>query len=1103
MKSEQFLRSINLCYDATAPDRITHYHPTSKSIPLLRALLGEEQDRAFFIIAPYGSGKSLSATYLLHAIENRSDSVPMLKRIASRLKTVSPEFAGQMSRRFRKNKYPKRGLAIALHGYAENMPKAIHSAIIESMKRMNLGRELRAIEKLECSTGEQLVTVLEKLTEKLKAQSFDHVTILWDEFGRHLESLVSTGQTSSLIDIQTLAEYSCRSKDLVMTLGLFLHQGLLQYSGNMPNSARADWKKIEGRFKTFQYIDDSKEIYRLIGEVIESGQTGSLPTNELLQALVTQFQEWGLFTEFTSGELQDLFAATYPLEPFTLFLLPRISARLAQNERTLFDFIHSVDHTRPVTPVDLFEFFSSAMRADTSIGGTHRHWVETQSALTKVADDENFCCVLRTAALLSLGVGGERQRASREQLVGALTGYRPDQPWDAYVNELIEKKLLLHRKHTDEVTIWHGTDIDLRSKLVEATARLESSFDHVEFLATEFPPRVWNPVRYNTEFCIRRYFEGTYITVEQLESKILEFNSELTSLPIDCDGMIFYVLSDDRASLDKAKLLITDQSLNPQILFVVPDQPLGINAAGLEAYCLSQMQLDRELVESDPLALAEIQQLTDDAFSYLAKLIDQLFDPAMRSATWYHQGQEFRTSSSRELREELSRIAEQVFSQTPKLNNEMIIRKKPSAVVVNARKKLMFAVLDRYGKEELEIEGNFPDKSIFRTVLLNTGLYRCNDGDQWAFAPPTAIDDPGLKVVWEIFREFLTTPRAEPKEFQPLFDRLLVPPIGLRRGVLPILLACALRAFPSAISLSRKSEYVEDILPTVVEEICKTPDIYRLTVLDLDDDHVKYLRSFYECFGSADSTHVEENDLVRLCFDALAGWRHHLPSAAMTTSKWLSKKGIEFRRAIRRQQDPVKLLLVDFPALFDGSIKERGTLIKQIKECKSEIDGVVGGLAGQAKAILLEVLNFSQQQGDEDLRGIVQRWCALFSERFQERLKEKHHLASTMFLRMQMPYESDLKLLNSLAMLFTRKSLNAWDDQSPNEFEKQAELAVRKVEQEAMIAKEELDEQTRKGMADLLNARIQTLKGQLAELEQRDEVRPQTESMVDDIRKVT
>ena len=102
-----------------------------------------------------------------------------------------------------------------------------------------------------------------------------------------------------------------------------------------------------------------------------------------------------------------------------------------------------------------------------------------------------------------------------------------------------------------------------------------------------------------------------------------------------------------------------------------------------------------------------------------------------------------------------------------------------------------------------------------------------------------------------------------------------------------------------------------------------------------------------------------------------------------------------------------------------------------------------------------------------------------------------------------MPYESDLKLLNSLAMLFTRKSLNAWDDQSPNEFEKQAELAVRKVEQEAMIAKEELDEQTRKGMADLLNARIQTLKGQLAELEQRDEVRPQTESMVDDIRKVT
>ena len=67
-----------------------------------------------------------------------------------------------------------------------------------------------------------------------------------------------------------LAEFVSRTRGVPATMGLFLHQSLLQYAGNMTQSVRSEWTKIEGRFRTLQYVDESKEIYRLISEVVAS-----------------------------------------------------------------------------------------------------------------------------------------------------------------------------------------------------------------------------------------------------------------------------------------------------------------------------------------------------------------------------------------------------------------------------------------------------------------------------------------------------------------------------------------------------------------------------------------------------------------------------------------------------------------------------------------------------------------------------------------------------------------------------------------------------------------------------------------------------------------
>ena len=65
----------------------------------------------------------------------------------------------------------------------------------------------------------------------------------------------------------------------------------------------------------------------------------------------------------------------------------------------------------------------------------------------------------------------ERFRTSRDLLLFALRGYagagvvsNGSQEGEEVVDQHIDKKLLLHRKHSDEVSVWHGTDADLRGQ---------------------------------------------------------------------------------------------------------------------------------------------------------------------------------------------------------------------------------------------------------------------------------------------------------------------------------------------------------------------------------------------------------------------------------------------------------------------------------------------------------------------------------------------------------------------------------------------------------------------------------------------------------------
>ena len=314
---EAFLRSINLVYDADEPERIAHFRPTAKTVPLLKALIGEEEERAYFVLAPYGSGKSLTATYALQVIENRPGVAGPLGQIADRLEAVSPEMARYVRRRGRNRK--QRGVVVALHGYRPNVAEALRDAAVLSMKRLKLGRQAKPLEGLNTEGPGALEDVLAALQKKAGECECDQVVLLWDEFGRHLEALAQRGADFRFGGdpgnwrSSSAAPGGCRRR-----LSLFLHQSLLQYAGNMTQSVRSEWTKIEGRFRTLQYVDESKEIYRLISEVVASRRSEEKLAGIHAHRAARECKTHGLFGEATLIEIQKVLHQAFPLEPVTL-----------------------------------------------------------------------------------------------------------------------------------------------------------------------------------------------------------------------------------------------------------------------------------------------------------------------------------------------------------------------------------------------------------------------------------------------------------------------------------------------------------------------------------------------------------------------------------------------------------------------------------------------------------------------------------------------------------------------------------------------------------------------------------------------------------------
>lgn len=929
------LRSVSLRDDIAAPTRLKHYHPTSRSLPVTRAVLS---GGATMVIAAYGSGKSLAAGIGSLAVANDPASHGLLKHFADKMTSVDRSLADDFRERIASS---EQGRVVILTGHVRDLASSLAAALGLGPCE-NVGQAIKAAAKMEGA---------------------DRIAIVWDEFGRHLEALVAEGRSRELDDVQRLAEWAVRARKPTLSFTLLLHQNLLAYASNLNQTTRNEWRKIEGRLEQVRFVEDSRELYGLIAEIVSRRKQPSTYERSFFERQADGVVEnrW-LDGMSNRKQVMDLLIKADPLTPAALQVVPRLAARVGQNERSLFSFVEKVDLSGPVGMDEVYVAFSEAMRSDVGIGGSHRRWLEAETARSKVTDPVERE-VLAAAFLMQMGVYGERRHLPRSALEFAVKGKKIDgREVTEAVDALIARKLLIYRKLTDDVSIWHGADVDVAGRLGDERLRRLEGFDLLSFLSAQHAAPYVRAVRHNVEHGTTRYLEGSYVT-----------SAELDTIPEPGPGVwgrIAYVICNSADDVRQAREAAAEAKLGRTIL-VVPDEPLPILDSALEIEALKALRHDDNLLSEDPLVAQEIDELLAVARRHLAVVMHHLTTPRPAMATWFHDGRKLDVSTERSAGVVASTLMDEWFPLTPKIINDQIMRGSLSRQMQTARIRVVTRVMEH--AEEVGLgyadTDSSAEASVYRTVLARTGLHISLNG-RGRFVQAIEIEgDAGLRRTWEIVQEFFTAPGLKP--LATVIDRLAGSPIGLPPGVIPIIVMAGYKAFGRAVSIRTDGVFVSDVLGFDSTRMFLDPERHEIEVHSDLESEIDYLSEVAYLFSHERPGDYAER--VRFASNAIAAWRVGIADGARK-SKRLTDNARKLLQALMRAEDPATLVLHTIPDVL-GKGSRRGerlkSAVKALEGARNAVDGLVEGYLRDAVEVVADVLRLSEPAGA--LEG-VQGW---------------------------------------------------------------------------------------------------------------------------------
>lgn len=893
-----FRRSTRLDRDALDEDLKT-YIPTPRGLELISQLLdalASNDYKAFSVTGPYGSGKSSFAVFLSALFESHTSGAH--QAALALLEVESTQLARSVQLMRERLGVSETGFVV-LKVTAQRAPllNIIHEALVSALDQLAGPGDLqeRVREFLATDPLEE-----RSLANAIKAICMSRPVLLClDEFGKTLEWFSEhRSRDGDLYVLQQLVEQSENPQRKPLALITLQHLAFDDYAADSAALRQREWAKIQGRFRDFPFSDSSQTTGFLMARCLQRLNLNLASNAEEVWAQAKALD----LVDRLSLRIEHL----APLHPLTAILLPELCSKYGQHERSLFRFLGSADEGSLqwliqsealvdgwVMPSHLYDYFLASAGSTSALPSLAQRWIEIQTRLRDAVGITTFELeILKTIGLFNLCASSGAVRANHDLLAWVLESRSPGSySLESALEQLSSKGFITYRAQADEFRIWRGSDFDLgeQVRLLMASYRQEP-LDHLLAGTLVLDPLI--ATRHSQQRCVVRLFQQCFASSR----------SDLTALKPgfkDPDGLMVWWLNDQPP--EDLQL----PAWASTVVLVLMERQADLRQLVSYVHAYQTLLSSKVIPEQDWVARREAQERLAVSLQKLQEKVLPLLQ--VRSVS---EVQMLRPSSPavpstghRSSAALLSAVCDQVYSQTPRIPNEMISRRELTSQGAKARRMLIEAIAVRSVDELCGMtKGYGPERAMFDALIGVHVLQKSGQGLCWP------VETSDLFSVYSCIDSFFRGAQQRKRQLCELWYELKSPPFGLKDGPLPVVISHYLLLHDDQVGLYEDGRFVPGIDTAVIERLAKNPATFHCASFALEGLRLAFVRQLLDALQIKYEGNLTLLYAVKNLLRQVRQWPNHTRH-----TQTLSAHAKSLRKVCLGAKEPDQLLFVDLP----------------------------------------------------------------------------------------------------------------------------------------------------------------------------------------------
>lgn len=887
--------------------------------------------------------------------------------------------------------------------------------------------------------GFDVAELFESVVKSLKPFGYSGIFVVYDEFSKFLEANITTASVSDTKMLQDFAEKCNRSGSDELHLMLISHKEISNYIDKLPKQKVDGWRGVAERFLHIHLNNNFSQTYEIISSVIlkdsKEWETFQKKYKGRFDQLLSRYTNHVVFSD-APEEVNTVVFGCYPLHPISTMILPRLSERIAQNERTLFTFLSAdgastlssaLSRKRDsnfslITPDLIFDYFDPVFQKEPLSSELHNNYILTKKILNQISDNELQCKIVKAISLIYALGHFDKLKPIKEELIGIYeSGYTADEI-DSAIEHLISDEYVIYLKKSNNfLKLKQTSGVDIEQKISDMISKMEPSFSLKKALKNTNIDNYLYPSRYNDEKEMVRYFEYEFIEETEFEDSMDWIRKSESS---QADGVIYAIVPEQYGSITEIqdKILKSSRGCDRNI-FIVPRQTSDIRKTLKE---LNAVSLLKEESKEDEVLFEELEVIYEDLREVVGDFIRTYTHPEDYKASYIYDGKVKPILRKAALTGLASDICDRIYAETPVINNEAINKNDISSMAMNSRMKILAGLLRNVLEPNLGLTGSGQEVSIMRSTLIMKGILTDENGSIRINLKPDRNDRYMTGVLDDIVG-FITEAKTNGSvSFSVIYKKLTSPEyhIGLRRGVIPIYLSAVFHEYRDGIIIYSGHNQLP-LIPDTLQLISANPSRYELRYLDWNQEkqeYVKMLESIFKKFVIDSEKKLSAYDFVA---SAMRRWYLSLPRYSKET-KNIDPRHSKMLRLLKQNVSGNELLFEKLPAVYGCKIVDK-SLAMEIEKGKILYDKAITILIENLElGTSKEFCNARETTCKMSLASILKDWCDSLDKSVFEQLFENGTDRCLDVIRNAT--EDSETLIAKLAKVSTGLRLEDWDD---------------------------------------------------------------------------